>query len=170
MPVTRGKSVDLRMHVDTDHAREKETHCSRNGLLIFMNTYLIQWMSKKNLRLRHQFLVQMFWRWIIKWKHSVGSNTSWGWWGFILKYYHTSMVTTCWLYKPPKNQILIWGKRLTKSANMIRERASRWVSRWWLTSQQMIIVQTCWRNILCRNKRRYHTRNLLNNKYDDNIL
>ena len=41
------KSVDLRMWVDGDHAGEKMTRRSRTGYLIFLNTALIDWLSKK---------------------------------------------------------------------------------------------------------------------------
>ena len=47
MPETRGKSVELRMHVASNHYRDKETRQSRTGFLIFMNIAFIQWMSKK---------------------------------------------------------------------------------------------------------------------------
>ena len=42
-----GKSVDLRMWVDSDHAGEKVTRRSRTGYFIFLNTALINWLSKK---------------------------------------------------------------------------------------------------------------------------
>ena len=47
MPKPRGKSVDLRMYVDSDHAGDKSTRRSRTGFLIYMNMALIQWLSKK---------------------------------------------------------------------------------------------------------------------------
>ena len=47
MPEPRGKSVDLRMHVDSKHSRDKATRRPRTGFLIFVNAALIQWMSKK---------------------------------------------------------------------------------------------------------------------------
>ena len=47
IPEPRGKSTDLRMHDDINHAREKATRWSSNWFLIFMNTDLIQWISKK---------------------------------------------------------------------------------------------------------------------------
>ena len=56
------------------------------------------------------------------------------------------METTCRLYKTPSNRRVLWGKRVTQSATMLWERASKWVSRWQLTSQQVIIVWTCWQN------------------------
>ena len=46
-PDPRGKSVDVRMWVDSDHARDKTTRQSRTGYFIFMNTALIDWLSKK---------------------------------------------------------------------------------------------------------------------------
>ena len=46
-PVPRGKPVDLRMWVDSDHAGDKETRRSRTGYFIFLNTALIDWLSKK---------------------------------------------------------------------------------------------------------------------------
>ena len=43
----RGKYVDLRMWVDSDHAGYKITRRSRTGYFIFLNTALIDWLSKK---------------------------------------------------------------------------------------------------------------------------
>ena len=47
MPEPRGKSVDLRMHVNINHAGEKATRRSRTGFFIFMKLALIQGMSNK---------------------------------------------------------------------------------------------------------------------------
>ena len=46
-PDPRGKSVDLRMWVDSDHAGDKITRQSHTGYFIFLNTALIDWLSKK---------------------------------------------------------------------------------------------------------------------------
>ena len=46
-PEPRGKDVDLRMFVDSDHAGDRLTRCSRTGFMIFMNTALIDALSKK---------------------------------------------------------------------------------------------------------------------------
>ena len=46
-PMPRGKEVDIRMFVDSDHAGDKLTRRSRTGFLIYINTALIQWLSKK---------------------------------------------------------------------------------------------------------------------------
>ena len=46
-PAPRGKSVDLRMWVDSDHAGETITRRSRTGYFIFLNTVLIDWLIKK---------------------------------------------------------------------------------------------------------------------------
>ena len=46
-PDPRVKSVDLRMWVDSEHAGEKVTRRLRTGYLIFLNTSLINWLSKK---------------------------------------------------------------------------------------------------------------------------
>ena len=43
----RGKSVELRMYADINHAGDKAKFWSRTGFIIFMNTALIQWLSKK---------------------------------------------------------------------------------------------------------------------------
>ena len=43
----RGKSVDIRMWVDSDHAGDKMTRRSCTGYFIFLNTALIDWLSKK---------------------------------------------------------------------------------------------------------------------------
>ena len=47
MPEPRGKDVDLRLFVDSDHANDKLTRRSRTGFFIFMNSSLIAWKSKK---------------------------------------------------------------------------------------------------------------------------
>ena len=46
-PDPRGKSVDLLMWVDSDHAGDKMTWQSRTGYFIFINNALIDWLSKK---------------------------------------------------------------------------------------------------------------------------
>ena len=46
-PDPRVKSVDLRMWVDSDHAGDKMTRRSRTQYFIFLNTALIDWLSKK---------------------------------------------------------------------------------------------------------------------------
>ena len=46
-PDPKVKAVDLRMWVDSDHAGEKMTRGSRTGYFIFLNTALIDWLSKK---------------------------------------------------------------------------------------------------------------------------
>jgi hypothetical protein len=47
MPTPRGRGVDIRMWVDSDHAGDKETRRSRTGFFIFINKALVQWLSKK---------------------------------------------------------------------------------------------------------------------------
>ena len=46
-PELRGKNVDLRLYVDSDHAGEKRTRRLRTGFYVFMNTALVQWFSKQ---------------------------------------------------------------------------------------------------------------------------
>jgi len=46
-PEPRGKEVDLRMFVDSDHAGDKLTRRSRSGYFVFLNSSLISWLSKK---------------------------------------------------------------------------------------------------------------------------
>ena len=43
----RGKDVDLRMYVDSNHAGEKKTRRSRTGFFIFLNNALITSLSRK---------------------------------------------------------------------------------------------------------------------------
>ena len=46
-PPPRGKEVDLRLYVDSDHAGEQQTRRSRTGFFIFINMAPIQWYSKR---------------------------------------------------------------------------------------------------------------------------
>jgi hypothetical protein len=46
-PEPRGKEVDLRMYVDSDHAGEKRTRRSGTSFFVFFNTALAQWLSKQ---------------------------------------------------------------------------------------------------------------------------
>jgi len=46
-PKPRGKDVDLRMMVDSDHAGDKVTRRSRSGYFIWVNMALIMWFSKR---------------------------------------------------------------------------------------------------------------------------
>jgi hypothetical protein len=47
MPPPLGKDIDLHMMVDSDHAGEKTTRCSRTGFIIFCNLAPIIWLSKQ---------------------------------------------------------------------------------------------------------------------------
>ena len=47
MPPARGRAVDLRLYVDSDHAGDKVTRRSRTGYIIYLNSAPIQWLSKK---------------------------------------------------------------------------------------------------------------------------
>ena len=47
-PTHLGKSVDLHMMVDIDHPVDNTTRRSRTGFMIFVNLYLITWISKKH--------------------------------------------------------------------------------------------------------------------------
>ena len=47
MPEPRGKDIDLRLFVDSDHAGDKRTRRSRTGYFIYLNSAPIAWMSKK---------------------------------------------------------------------------------------------------------------------------
>ena len=46
-PEPRGKEVDLRLYVDSDHAGDKLHRRSRTGYFIFLNSALVNWLSKK---------------------------------------------------------------------------------------------------------------------------
>jgi hypothetical protein len=46
-PFTRGKSIDLRLFVDSDHAGEHFTRRSRTGFVIYLNMAPIVWFSKR---------------------------------------------------------------------------------------------------------------------------
>ena len=46
-PEPLGKPIDLRAYVDSDHAGDKATRRSRTGFVMFLNSSLINWMSKK---------------------------------------------------------------------------------------------------------------------------
>jgi hypothetical protein len=55
-PVPRGKEVDLRLFVDSDHACEQFTRRSRTGFFIYLNMAPIVWFSK-----RQPTVVKCFW-------------------------------------------------------------------------------------------------------------
>ena len=46
-PKARGKEVDLRLYVDSDHAGDKMVRRSRTGFFIFMNMAPIMWYTKR---------------------------------------------------------------------------------------------------------------------------
>jgi hypothetical protein len=46
-PVARGKEVDLRLFVDSNHAGEQLTRRSRTGYVIYLNMAPIVWFSKR---------------------------------------------------------------------------------------------------------------------------
>ncbi len=47
LPPPLGKDIDLHMMVDSNHAGEKRTRCSRNGFIIFYILAPIIWLSKQ---------------------------------------------------------------------------------------------------------------------------
>ena len=46
-PKPLGREVDLRMFVDSDHATDQTTRRSRTGYFIYVNSALVNWLSKK---------------------------------------------------------------------------------------------------------------------------
>lgn len=46
-PRPRGKEVQIRVYVDSDHAGEEQTRRSRTGFLIYVNKALVLWYSKR---------------------------------------------------------------------------------------------------------------------------
>jgi hypothetical protein len=46
-PEPRGKEVDIRLYVDSDHAGDERTRRSRTGFFVFLNSALIQWLSRR---------------------------------------------------------------------------------------------------------------------------
>ena len=46
-PEPGGKEVDICIYVDSDHAGDRVSCRSRSGFLIYVNTLLVQWFSKK---------------------------------------------------------------------------------------------------------------------------
>jgi len=46
-PEPRGKGIDIRLYVDSDHAGEQRTRRSRTGYIIFLNMAPITWFSKR---------------------------------------------------------------------------------------------------------------------------
>ena len=52
VPEPKGKEVDVCMFVDSDHAGDKVSSSSRSGLLIDVNTILVQWFFKKQLTVK----------------------------------------------------------------------------------------------------------------------
>jgi hypothetical protein len=50
-PEPRGKKVHLRMYADSNHAGEKRTRRLCTGFFVFINSALVQWLSKKQARI-----------------------------------------------------------------------------------------------------------------------
>jgi len=44
-PVPRGKEVEIRMFVDSDHAGDQLVIRSRSGYFVFVNSSLVAWLS-----------------------------------------------------------------------------------------------------------------------------
>ena len=45
-PVPRGKAVVIQMMVDSDHVGDLSNRCSQTGYIIYVQTALIDWLSK----------------------------------------------------------------------------------------------------------------------------
>ena len=50
-PKPLGREVDLRMFVESDHATDETTRRSRTGYFIYVNSVLVNWLSKKQERI-----------------------------------------------------------------------------------------------------------------------
>ena len=61
----RGRPVQLRMYIDSDHAGDKQTRRSRTGMMIFCNTAMIEWVSKKKAMIERW----MRWNTINTWRY-----------------------------------------------------------------------------------------------------
>ena len=59
-PDPRGKYVDLRMWVDSEHAGNQITRQLRTEFIIFLNTALINWLSKKQATIEGSFFGSEF--------------------------------------------------------------------------------------------------------------
>ncbi len=46
-PEPRGKEVEIRMFVDSDHAGDQLVRRSRSGYFVYVNSSLVAWLSKK---------------------------------------------------------------------------------------------------------------------------
>ena len=58
----RVKEVDILMMIDSDHAGDKATRCSRNGFLIYVNMAFITWLYKKQPTIESSILGMSWWK------------------------------------------------------------------------------------------------------------
>jgi hypothetical protein len=61
-PIPRGKDVDLRLFVDSDHAGEQFTRRSRTGYVIYLNMAPIVWFSKRQPTVESIYLELSLWQ------------------------------------------------------------------------------------------------------------
>ena len=57
MPKPRGRGMDMRVYVDSDHAGDTVTRRSRTGVVIFPNGAPIYWIPKKQTSCETSYLV-----------------------------------------------------------------------------------------------------------------
>jgi len=55
-PPPRGKDVDLRMYVDSDHLGDRQNMRSRSGFFVYMKSALVIWLSKKQITIETSLL------------------------------------------------------------------------------------------------------------------
>ena len=59
-PKPLGNEVDLRMFVESDHATDETTRRSRTGYFIYVNSALVNWLSKKQATIETSVFVSEF--------------------------------------------------------------------------------------------------------------
>ena len=80
MPKPRGKGMDTRVYVESDHAGDIVTRRSRTGFVIFLNGAPIYWNSKKKTSRKKVLLVVNSVIWSKPQSMSRVFPTSWEWW------------------------------------------------------------------------------------------
>jgi hypothetical protein len=101
VPEPRGKDVDLRMYIDSDHAGEKWMRRLHSGFFVFMNTAVIQWFSKQQATIKTSAFGTEFVVMKVGMKSLRGLQYKLRMMGVGIADPFTSMVITCQLFTIP---------------------------------------------------------------------
>ena len=115
----------LSTYVDSYHAGNTITRCSQTGFLVYCNSALIYWISKKKIPMKNHLLVVSFVQWKLQPNISGDWDLYWGWCASHAQNLPTFMGTISWYLQTRQCPTLSWRRSITPSHFTLSEKEVR---------------------------------------------